>query len=124
MERRAADGFTTNTTSTAPYDRLHGADQLLGAAFPGVDRRGRGLVQMGLGRSPHLAAVVVDMATLAVADRPVAMAPTAASGEAGDHGSPNMRATVLRRQEEEETSVLTSQLRSSPPHTHTHTNVS
>lgn len=34
---------------------------------------------MGLRRSPHLAAVVVDMATLAVADRPVAMALAAAS---------------------------------------------
>lgn len=52
---------------------------------------------MGLCRSPHLAAVVVDMATLAVADRPVAMAPTAASREAGDHSSPNMRATVLQK---------------------------
>ena len=51
---------------------------------------------MGLRRSPHLAAVVVDMATLAVADRPVAMAPTAASREAGDHSPPNMRATVLQ----------------------------
>lgn len=63
---------------------------------------------MGLSRSPHLAAVVVDMATLAVADRPVAMAPTAASREAGDHSPPYMRATVLwretgkRRKKEEE----------------------
>lgn len=54
---------------------------------------------MGLRRSPHLTAVVVDMATLAVADRPVAMAPTAASREAGDHSPPNMRATVLQSQE-------------------------
>lgn len=53
---------------------------------------------MGLRRSPHLTAVVVDMATLAVADRPVAMAPTAASREAGDHSPPNMRATVLQGQ--------------------------
>lgn len=54
---------------------------------------------MGLRRSPHLITVVVDMATLAVADRPVAMAPTAASREAGDHSPPNMRATILQSQE-------------------------
>lgn len=60
---------------------------------------------MGLRRSPHLAAVVVDMATLAVADRPVAMAPTAASREAGDHSPPNMRATVLESQERRRRSV-------------------
>lgn len=53
---------------------------------------------MGLRRSPHLAAVVVDMATLAVADRTVAMTPTAASREAGDHSPPNVRATVLQCQ--------------------------
>lgn len=34
---------------------------------------------MGLRRSPHLAAVMVDMATLAVADGSVAMAPAATS---------------------------------------------
>lgn len=60
---------------------------------------------MGLRRSPHLAAVVVDMATLAVADRPVAMAPTAASREAGDHSPPNMRATVLQYKAEKEEKV-------------------
>lgn len=54
---------------------------------------------MGLRRSPHLTTVVVDMATLTVADRPVAMAPTAASREAGDHSPPNMRATILQSQE-------------------------
>lgn len=53
---------------------------------------------MGLRRSPHLA-VMVDMATLAVADRPVTMAATAASRETGDHSPPDMRATVLQRQE-------------------------
>lgn len=51
---------------------------------------------MGLRRSPHLAAVVVDMATLAVADRPVAMAPAAAGWKAGDYSPSNMRATVLQ----------------------------
>ena len=84
-------------TVNAPYNSFHCAHQLLRSALPGVDGRGRGLVQMGLCRSPHLAAVVVDMATLAVADRPVAMAPTAASREAGDHSPPNMRATVLQK---------------------------
>lgn len=54
---------------------------------------------MGLRRSPHLTAVVVDMATLAVTDRTVAMTPTAASREAGDHGPSNVRATVLQRRE-------------------------
>lgn len=54
---------------------------------------------MGLRRSPHLAAVVVDMATLAVADRPVAVATAAASREAGDHGPPHMRATVLQKKQ-------------------------
>lgn len=83
-----------------PYDSLHCAHKLLSSALPCVDGRGRRLVQMGLRRSPHLAAVVVDMATLAVADRPVAMAPTAAGREAGDHSPPNMRATVLQREEE------------------------
>lgn len=52
---------------------------------------------MGLRRSPHLAAVVVDMATLAVADWPVAMTSTAASGEAGDHRPPYVGTTVLSR---------------------------
>lgn len=54
---------------------------------------------MGLRRSPHLAAVVVDMATLAVADRTVAMTPTAASREAGDHSPSDVRATVLQSRE-------------------------
>lgn len=101
-----ACGVCVNTVKI-PYNSFHGAHKLLRSALPGVDGRGRGLVQMGLRRSPHLAAMVVDMATLAVADRPVAMAPTAASWEAGDHGPPNMRATVLykaknKRKEEEE----------------------
>jgi len=86
-------------TVDGPYHSFHSAHQLLGAALPGVDGRGRGLVQMGLRRSPHLAAVMVDMATLAVADRPVAVAPTAAGREAGDHSPPNMRATVLQSQD-------------------------
>lgn len=54
---------------------------------------------MGLRRSPHLAAVVVDMATLAVADWPVAMTSTAAGGEAGDHRPPYVGTTVLLRRE-------------------------
>lgn len=61
-----------------PYNSFYGAHQLLSTTLPCVDGRGRGLVEMGLCCSPHLTAVVVDMATLAVADRPVSMAPTAA----------------------------------------------
>lgn len=82
-------------TVNAPYNSFYSAHELLRATLPGVDGRRRGLVQMGLRRSPHLAAVVVDMATLAVANRTVAMTPTAASWEAGDHSPPNVRATVL-----------------------------
>lgn len=95
------------TSVFIPNNRFHGAHKLLRSTLPGVDGRRRGLVQMGLRRSPHLAAVVVDMATLAVADRPVAMALAAASWEAGDHGPPDMWAAVLpctvpSKQEEEE----------------------
>lgn len=82
---------------SAPYHSLHGAHQLLGSTLAGVDGRRRGLVQMGLRRSPHLAAVVVDMATLAVADWPVAMTSTAAGREAGDHSAPYVGTTVLLR---------------------------
>lgn len=67
-----------SSTPFVPNDSFHRAHQLLRSALPRVDGRGRGLVQMGLRRSPHLAAVVVDMATLAVADGPVAMALAAA----------------------------------------------
>ncbi len=59
---------------SAPDHRLHGAHQLLRTALAHVDGRRRRLVQMRL----HLAAVVVDMTTLAVAHGPVAVA-TAAS---------------------------------------------
>lgn len=67
-----------SNTVLVPNDSFHHADQLLRPTLPRVDGRGRGLVQMGLRRSPHLTAVVVDMATLAVADGPVAMALAAA----------------------------------------------
>lgn len=88
--------YVSVNTVNVPYNSFHSAHKLLSSALPRVDGRGRGLVKMGLRRSPHLTAVLVDMATLAVADRPVAMAPTAASWEAGDHSPPNMRATVLQ----------------------------
>lgn len=66
-------------TAVAPYDSLHGAHQLLCPALSCVNGRGGSLIQMGLRRSPHLTAVLVGMATLTVADRAVAMTPTAAS---------------------------------------------
>lgn len=63
--------------SVLPHHSLHSAHQLLGSTFAGVDGRGGGLVEVGLRRGPHFTAVVVDMATLAIANRAVAMAPAA-----------------------------------------------
>lgn len=49
---------------------------------------------MAFSRGPHLT-VVVHVATLAVAHRPVAMVSTAAGREASDHRSAHVRTTVL-----------------------------
>lgn len=68
----------------SPNDSFHSTHQLLGSAFPGVDGRRGGLVEMRLGGrgggggcGAHLIAVVVGVTSFAVAHRPVSMPPTA-----------------------------------------------
>lgn len=72
----------------SPNDSFHSTHQLLSSAFPGVDGRRGGLVEMrlgggggggggGSGTGAHLVAVVVGVTSLAVTHRPVSMPPTA-----------------------------------------------
>lgn len=78
-----------------PDHGFHGADQLLGATFSRVDGRRGGLVEVGLGGSPHFVTVVIRVASFAVANGPVSVTIAAPCWKAGDNCSSHMGTAVL-----------------------------
>lgn len=78
-----------------PNHGLHRTDQLLGATFSRVDGRRGGLVEVGLGGSPHFVTVVIRVASFAVANWPVSVPITASCRKAGDNSSSDMGTAVL-----------------------------
>lgn len=78
-----------------PNHSLHGTDQLLGATFSRVDGRRGGLVEVGLGGSPHFVTVVIRVASFAVANGPVSVTIAAPCWKAGDNCSSDMGTAVL-----------------------------
>lgn len=95
LKAKVVFGAGPETRCPLPDHRLHRADQLLGAAFPSVDGRRGGLIQVCLRGSPHFIAVMIRVASFAVPNRPVSVTATAPRWKAGDHRSSYVRTAVL-----------------------------
>lgn len=107
-------------TATLPDHSFHSTHKFLCPTLPGIDRRWRGLIEVGFCSCPNFIAMMIWMASFAVAHWPVAMATTAARWEACDNSSSDMGTAVLENKQD----FIRSGTENRDEHQHRHTGLS